>query len=84
MKTLYSITDCAKLLGIQEHRIAYAHRTGKLPEPKMRFAGKRVYSAADLRRVAAYFGGSDAGKGRRMNDECGILRHFQEPLDGVI
>jgi DNA-binding transcriptional MerR regulator len=54
-KPFYSITDCSKLLGVQEHRIAYAHRISKLAEPKMRFAGKRVYSAADLQRVAKYF-----------------------------
>jgi DNA-binding transcriptional MerR regulator len=60
--TFYSITDCARLLGVQEHRIVYAHRANKLAEPKMRFAGKRVYSAADLRRVAAYFRVPIAGK----------------------
>jgi DNA-binding transcriptional MerR regulator len=54
-KQFYSITDCSRLLGVQEHRIAYAHRTGKLAEPKIRFAGKRAYSNADLRRMAAYF-----------------------------
>jgi DNA-binding transcriptional MerR regulator len=54
-KQLYSITDCSRLLGVQEHRIAYAHRTNKLPEPNVRFAGKRAYSPADLRRMAAYF-----------------------------
>ena len=62
-KQFYSITDCSRLLGVQEHRIAYAHRAGKLAEPKIRFAGKRVYSNADLRRMAAYFqvpmGGKD-------------------------
>ena len=30
----YSTTDCAKVAGIQEYRIAYAHRTGKIPEPE--------------------------------------------------
>ena len=62
-KQFYSITDCSRLLGVQEHRIAYAHRTSKLPEPKIRVAGKRVYSPAELRRMAAYFqvpmGGND-------------------------
>jgi hypothetical protein len=48
--------------GVQEHRIAYAHRTFKLAEPKIRFAGKRVYSNADLRRMAAYFGVPIGGK----------------------
>jgi hypothetical protein len=56
MKTFYSITDCSRLLGVEEHRIAYAHRANKLPEPKIRFAGKRVYSRRDLRRLADYFG----------------------------
>ena len=62
-KQFYSLTDCSRLLGVKEHRVAYAHRTGKLPEPKIRVAGKRVYSPADLRRMAAYFqvpmGGKD-------------------------
>jgi DNA-binding transcriptional MerR regulator len=61
-KQFYSIIDCSRRLGIPEHRIAYAHRAGKLPEPKIRFAGKRVYSPADLRRMAAYFGVSMGGK----------------------
>ena len=63
-KTFYSITDCSRLLGVQEHRIAYAHRTSKLPEPKIRVAGKRVYSPAELRRMAAYFQ-ADKGNSHR-------------------
>ena len=61
-KQFYSITDVSRLLGVQEHRIAYAHRTGKLPEPKIRVAGKRVYSLADLRRMATYFQEPTGGK----------------------
>ena len=55
-KQLYSTVDLAKLLGVAEHRIAYAHRCGKLAEPKLKVAGKRIYSLADAKRVAKYFG----------------------------
>jgi DNA-binding transcriptional MerR regulator len=51
----YSILEIAKLLGIAEHRIAYAHRSGKLTEP-VHVAGKRIYSASDIERIAYYFG----------------------------
>jgi hypothetical protein len=53
----YSISDCSRLLGgVAEHRINYAHRTGKISEPKLRVAGKRIYSAAELKGLAHYFG----------------------------
>ena len=54
-KQLYSITDLAKVIGVAEHRIAYAHRCGKLDEPKLKVAGKRIYSDADVERVAKHF-----------------------------
>ena len=56
IQQLYSIRDCADILTIEEHRICYAHRTGKLTEPTYFVAGKRIYSKADLRKVANYFG----------------------------
>jgi DNA-binding transcriptional MerR regulator len=52
----YSIADCSRLLGVAEHRINYAHRNGKVPEPKLRVAGKRIYQAPDLKRLVQYFG----------------------------
>lgn len=52
---LYSTIDCARLLGIAEHRIAYAHRSGHLKEPRHSIAGKRVYTQDDLSRLATYF-----------------------------
>ena len=53
---LYSIRDCAKLLGVAPHRIAYAHETGKLPDVQSWVAGKRIYTTTELKRVARYFG----------------------------
>ena len=52
---LYSTIDCVRLLGIAEHRLLYAHRTGRLQEPD-RVANKRIYDEEDLQRVATYFG----------------------------
>lgn len=53
-QTFYSISDCARLLKIQEYRIQYAHRTGKVPSPAI-FAGRRVYAEADLERLSKFF-----------------------------
>ena len=53
--TLYSTTDCAKVAGIQEYRIAYAHRTGKIPEPELKVAGKRIYQQHEVDAIKAFF-----------------------------
>lgn len=56
MTELLSLRDCARRLGIAPHRIAYAHETGHLADVHLRVAGKRIYTAADVKRVAQYFG----------------------------
>ena len=50
----YSISDVARMLGIQEYRVQYAHRTGKVPSPEI-FAGRRAYTKADIQRLAQHF-----------------------------
>ncbi len=52
---LFSISDCARLLGIQEYQISYWHRVGKVPDVR-RVAGKRVYDEADLKSLAEHAG----------------------------
>jgi DNA-binding transcriptional MerR regulator len=52
---LLSIRDVGRRLGIAPHRIAYAHTQERLPEPRYRVAGKRIYTEADVKIVAAYF-----------------------------
>lgn len=56
MKTLLSTKSVVRHLAIPEHRLVYAYRTGKLPEPTFLVAGRRVYTEEDVRRVASYFG----------------------------
>ena len=52
---LKSTIDVVRMLGIAEHRLTYAFRTGKLAEPKNRVGGKRVFTREDIERVAEYF-----------------------------
>lgn len=53
---LHSIKDVAEITGIDETRIHYCHRSGKVPEPTYFVANRRIYTDDDLRRVADYFG----------------------------
>ncbi len=68
MPQLFSTGQLARLLAIPPHRIEYAHASGRLGEPSFRFLGKRVYDAADVRRVALHFGIA-LDEATLMNDE---------------
>ncbi len=54
---LFSTLEAARLVGVTEFRLAYAHRAGHLAEPTYRITNKRIYTASDLERVARYFKG---------------------------
>ena len=54
MSEFYSTIDVARLVGVTEFRLAYAHRAGKLPEP-MVIAGKRIFTNNDVARAREYF-----------------------------
>ena len=53
---LFSIKDVANLIGIDETRIHYAHRSGKVAEATHFVANRRIYTGNDLQRVAEHFG----------------------------
>jgi DNA-binding transcriptional MerR regulator len=55
MESIYSTGQVARLLGLRPHQLEYAHASHALAEPSFRFLGKRVYCAADVRRVAEHF-----------------------------
>ncbi len=65
---LFSIRDCGKAVGIAPHQIAYAHSQERLPEPQYRVAGKRIYTANDVQRVAAYFADKRRKKEAKRTD----------------
>lgn len=54
-RQLYCAADAARLLNVQEYRIQYAIRTRKVPSPAI-VAGRRLWTRADLRRLAEHFG----------------------------
>ena len=56
MQNLFSVSDLAHKIGVPEHRITYAHRIHRLADAPMRIAGRRIYTEADLHRIAEYFG----------------------------
>ena len=66
---LYSTVQVARLVGVTEYRLTYAHRTGKLDEPKYLVANKRIYTANDVRRVREYFEAKKPWQRQRTDDE---------------
>jgi DNA-binding transcriptional MerR regulator len=56
MVQLYLISDVSRLLGIPAHRIAYQYMTRKIPEPQLRMGNRRVFTIADVQRVAKALG----------------------------
>jgi hypothetical protein len=51
-----SMQDCARQLQIQSYRIQYAYAHGRVPEPRLRIAGRRVFTPDDLEQLAKHFG----------------------------
>ncbi len=53
-QTNYSLSEVAKLLGKMPYQITYAITTCRIPDVQ-RFAGRRVFSESDVRRLRRYF-----------------------------
>ena len=56
MQHIYSIGEVARLLGLKQYQISYAHSTGQVEEPGLRVCGKRAYTDFDIQRIAEHFG----------------------------
>lgn len=54
MSALKSIEELGREIGVPYYRIAYVHRTGKVPEP-IRLNGRRYYDADCERQVREHF-----------------------------
>jgi DNA-binding transcriptional MerR regulator len=55
METGMSLKQVARLLGIKAYRVQYAIAHENVPEPRLRFAGRRVFEAEDVKRLAVHF-----------------------------
>lgn len=53
--TQMSLQTVSRLLGVRAHRIEYVLSNQIVAEPQLRIAGKRVFTTADVRRLAAHF-----------------------------
>jgi hypothetical protein len=51
----YLLSDVARILGRRPHQIVYTLTTRQVPEPTLRVANKRVFSAEDVERLARHF-----------------------------
>ena len=56
MPQTLSMQDIARLLQIQSYRIQYAYAHNRLPEPRLRIAGRRLFTLEDLQQLATHFG----------------------------
>jgi DNA-binding transcriptional MerR regulator len=55
MTEIYSLGQVARMLDLQNHRIAYALITRALPEPEQRHARQRCFTPDDVQRIAEHF-----------------------------
>ena len=51
-QNLYSMREASRILKAASWRINYLLANGQVPEPKLRLAGRRVFTVADLQRLA--------------------------------
>lgn len=64
----YSLSEIARVLCRQPYQVTYALTTGRIPEPK-RFAGRRQFSEADLKRLTEYFQGREKKETNEIQDQ---------------
>lgn len=66
---MYSLREVSRRLGVAYWRISYAHASGAVREPTGRFAGKRLYTEADVAALAEHFG-TETGSKPQEGDQC--------------
>ena len=68
VEQIYSTTEVAHQLGIQRYQLDYLLETQQLPEPKLRVAGKRLWTNQDIERAAELL--QATGKHRGGDRSC--------------
>jgi hypothetical protein len=53
---LFLISDVSRMLGVPAHRIAYQYMTRKLPEPALKLGNRRVFTLAEIHKIAKALG----------------------------
>jgi hypothetical protein len=55
MRDRFILGEVARVLKRNPHQVVYPLVTGKIPEPQMRLAGKRLFTVEDVNRLAKHF-----------------------------
>ena len=55
MERHYVLAEVAKLVGRKPHQIVYLLTSGRIPEPEQRIGNRRLFSEADVTRLARHF-----------------------------
>ena len=56
MEQIFGLDDVAKFLGVRTHRITYALVNNLVEEPRLRLTRRRIFTSADVDRLADHFG----------------------------
>lgn len=69
--TLLSTGQVAALIGVRKHQLEY--RLGiTIPEPRLRFLGKRCFTPDEVQQVAAYFAKPGKVAGQEGGEACSV------------
>ena len=66
---MFSLRQVSRRLGVAYWRISYAHASGAVREPTSRFAGKRLYTEADVAALASHFNVQPGGEPEK-GEQC--------------
>src|SRR5271157_1197731 len=55
MKQHYLLGEVSRALGRKPYHVTHVLTTGKVPEPALRIANKRLFTAEDVERLARHF-----------------------------
>ena len=55
MKQHYLLGEVSRVLGRKPHQIVHLLTSGKVPEPQQRISNKRLFTEADITRLARHF-----------------------------
>lgn len=47
-RELHSLSDVARLLNVKPHKVLYLLSVGAVPEPRLRVAGKRLWTIEEI------------------------------------
>ena len=61
-QTQFILNEVAKIAGVKPHVVAYAISSQNLSEPKLRIAGKRIFSAQEVEAIKKYFANKQKSK----------------------